>query len=103
MATSILTPGLEPAVSSEIVVGESEQVIIAVYTDDGRNVGGGPVLTLERADLNGNFMTVSTPGYGRAILGRDSQQMIIASPGTYRVVRPDITPWGILVGIQAGT
>jgi hypothetical protein len=102
MATSILAPAQFPGPSSEIVVGNDEQVIISIYTDIGGDVPHGPVLRLQREDINGNFMTVATPGYGKIFLSNGCQQVVITTPGTYRVLRPDITAWGVNVGVQEG-
>lgn len=102
MASSILAPGQTAANSSEFSVGDTETVFIAVFTDTGVNVPYGPVLTLQRADINGNFITVATAGYGRISFNSGCQQLTINSPGTYRVARPDITPWEVNVGVQLG-
>lgn len=102
MATSILAPAQTAGPSAEIVVGDDEQVIIGIYTDTGGDIPSGPVLRLQREDINGNFMTVATPGYGRIFLSNGCQQIVITTPGTYRILRPDLTPWGVNVGVQEG-
>ncbi|QDJ96374.1 hypothetical protein Xoosp13_188 [Xanthomonas phage Xoo-sp13] len=102
MASSILSPGQTAANSSEFTVGDTETVFIAVFTDTGANLPSGPVLTLQRADINGNFITVATAGFGRIFFSANCQQLTINSPGTYRVARPDISPWGVNIGVQLG-
>lgn len=102
MATSILTPGLAAAESSEITVGNGDSVLVSIYTDDGENMPSGPVLSLKRADINGNFINVATPGFGRITFTWGCQQMVITSPGTYKVSRPDISVWGVNIGVQTG-
>lgn len=102
MATSILAPALTAGNSSNITVGDDEQVIIAVYTDDGTDLPSGPVLSLQRQDINGNFIKVATPGFGQVYLSWGCQQILITTPGVYRVSRPDITVWGKAVGVQQG-
>lgn len=102
MATSILTPGLTADESTEITVGDGESVLVSIYTDTGSDMPSGPVLSLKRADINGNFINVATAGFGRITFTWGCQQITITSPGTYKVVRPDITVWGVSVGVQTG-
>lgn len=103
MATSILAAGTDEDVSSTVTVGDSDTVLLSVYTSTGDDMPHGVVLSLQRADINGNFINVSTVGFGRVIFTVGCQQLVITSPGTYRVARPDITPWGTVgVGIQTG-
>lgn len=102
MASSILSPGQTAELSTEFTVEDNDSVLIAVYTDTGDNVKNGPVLTLQRADINGHFITVSTVGIGRVLFSYMCQQVTITTPGTYRVSRPDISPWGQNIGIQLG-
>ena len=104
MATSILTAGTNEALSSTFTIADGDSVLVSVYTSTGENVPHGPVLSLQRADINGNFINVATVGFGRVTFSASCQQLTISSPGTYRVSRPDITPWGTVgVGIQTGT
>ena len=102
MATSILAPAQFAAPSAEIVVGDDEEVIIAIYSDVAGDIPSGPVLRLQRKDINNNFMTVATPGYGKIFLSNGCQQIVITTPGTYRILRPNITAWGVNVGVQQG-
>lgn len=102
MATSILAPAQTDAYSSEITVGDNEQILIGIYTTDGADCPAGPALRLQREDINGNFITVATPGYGKVFFTQGCQQVLITTPGTYRVHRPDITPWETDIGVQQG-
>lgn len=102
MATSILTPGQTQADSSTFTVNDGDSVLVSIYTDTGENMPSGPVLSLKRADINGNFINVSTVGLGRITFTWGCQQLVITSPGTYMVSRPDISPWGVNIGVQMG-
>lgn len=102
MATSILAAGLTAAYSDTITVADGGSVLVSIYTDTGVNMPSGPVLSLEREDINGNFINVATVGFGRITFTWGCQQLVIDSPGTYRISRPDITVWGIAVGVQTG-
>jgi hypothetical protein len=101
MATSILDPGFTAANSTEFTVADGAKVLLSIFTDTGVNMPSGPVLSLQRADINGNFINVSTVGYGRITFTWGCQQLTLDSPGTYRVSRPDITAWGVAVGVQS--
>lgn len=100
MSQSVLAPAKTPGVSANVIVGETEIVLLSVYTDTGNDVGPGPVLTLEKQDHNGNFITVATVGYGKALFHSNSQHMNLLAPGIFRVVRPDISAWPYNIGIE---
>lgn len=102
MATSILDAGVTEAVSDEFVVGDGECVLLCVYNPDGLNIPSGPVLTVQRADINGNFITLATVGYAAVRFAANMQQVTISMPGTYRVARPDISVWNFEVGVSLG-
>lgn len=103
MAINILTPGKDAMYSEEIVVGEDEQIVIALYTSNGSDCPNGVALRLQHRDINGNYMTVATPGYGPVFLGKNCQQILLTTPGTYRVYRPGSTHEGeVGVGVQQG-
>ena len=102
MATSILTPGQTEAESNIITVADGASVLVSIYTDTGENMPHGPVLSLKRADINGNYINVATAGLGRITFTQGCQQITITSPGTYIVSRPDISAWGTSVGVQTG-
>lgn len=99
MATIVLSPGQDQAYSSNITVGTDEEVFVGAYTSDGTDLPSGVVLKLQRQDINGNFITASTVGYGLVLLTKSSQQFIINTAGVYRVSRPDITYAGKDVGV----
>ncbi len=102
MATSILSPGQSAQDSATFTVADGASLLVSIYTDDGENMPSGAVLSLKRADINGNFINVATPGFGRITFTWGCQQMVITSPGTYKVTRPDISVWGTNVGVQTG-
>lgn len=102
MAISILDAGTSQAFSNEITVSPGDSILLSIYTDIGVNMPSGPVLSLERQDINGNFINVATVGFGRVTFTWGMQQIVITSPGVYRVNRPDISFWGVSVGIQQG-
>ena len=102
MAENILSPDTTPKPSDHIVVDHGEEVLIALYTEDGSDCPSGVALRIQRQAINGKFMSVSTPGYGAVYLSRDAQQIILTTPGVYRVLRPDISNWNIGVGVQKG-
>lgn len=102
MATSILSPGQAAQDSATFTVADGASLLVSIYTDDGENMPSGPVLSLKRADINGNFINVATPGFGRITFTWGCQQMVITSPGTYKVSRPDISVWGANIGVQTG-
>ena len=102
MATSILTPGQTIEDSDTFTVTDGDTILVSIYTDDGNDMPSGPVLSLKRADINGNFINVATPGFGRITFTWGCQQLVITSPGTYKVSRPDISVWGTNIGVQTG-
>lgn len=102
MATSILAPGTTADESSTFTVADGESVLVSIYTDTGEDMPSGPVLSLKRADINGNFINVASPGVGRVTFTWGCQQVLVTSPGTYKVVRPDISAWDVAVGVQLG-
>lgn len=99
MASSILSPGQEAAFSSEIVVSDDSEVLVGVYTPDGKDIPSGIALRLQIRDINGNFITASTVGFGVIVLSRAAQQFIISRPGVYRISRPDISFFEVDVGV----
>ncbi len=102
MATSILDAGLTEAYSDEITVADGDCVLLSVYNPDGLDIPAGPVLTVQRADINGNFITLATVGYANIRFMANMQQVTISMPGTYRVARPDISVWNFEIGVSQG-
>lgn len=103
MATQILAAGNTDVASSSFTVGEDECVLVSAFTSTGSDLPPGPVLTVQRQDLNGNYITLSTIGYGAVRLMMQCQHVTISMPGTYRVKRPDISMFDVEVGVQTGT
>lgn len=102
MATSILEAGLTEGFSDEFTIADGECVLVSVYNPDGANVPAGPVLTIQRADINGNFITLATVAYSAIRFDTNMQQVTLSMPGTYRVARPDISAWNFEIGISLG-
>lgn len=102
MAESILDLGTDEAVSSEFTIEDCKYAILSVYTEDGSDLTYGPVLTVQRQDINGNFISLATVGNGNVFLMAGSQQATIRMPGTYRISRPDVSSWNIPVGVSLG-
>jgi len=102
MATSILTPGQTAADSAPFTVADGASLLVSIFTDTGSDMPSGPVLSLKRADINGNFINVATAGFGRITFTWGCQRILITSPGTYKVSRPDISVWGANIGVQTG-
>lgn len=100
MSESILFPSTNFAYSQEFVVEDCCYAVVSVYTDNGADAVSGPVLTLERQDLNGSFIEVINQEYGLACLKNDIQQLVIDASGTYRFSRPEIGVWGQGIGIE---
>lgn len=102
MASSILAPEQTPANSSPITVTDTTPKLITIYTDSGVEIPYGVTLVLERLTVAGNYEDVSTAQYGRITLSKDNKSIVINGIGTYRVARPDITAFGVNVGVQEG-
>jgi hypothetical protein len=102
MATSILELGLTEENSAEFTVEDCKFAILSVFTEDGSDMPIGPVLIVQRQDINGNFISLATVGNGNVFLMAGSQQAAIRLPGTYRVHRPDISVWNAPIGVSLG-
>lgn len=99
--TEILSPGITQANSPNILIGDGEAVVVSIFTNSIiGDVPPGPVLRLQFRTITGGFQTVSTIQYGRVFLLNDCQQVVLSFPGTYRVARPDLSPWGVSVGVS---
>ena len=102
MASILITPGVSEQISPDIVVADSSGVAIGIYTEDGNRIPYGVVFDLERKTVAGNYQLVKTIDYGAVRLKYDLNVLLITTPGTYRVVRPDITEFGVNIGLQLG-
>lgn len=103
MAESILFPGKSISYSATITVAEGTSVLVSVYTGEGVDVGPGPVLTLEFQDINGDWNIASTQPFGVIQLKQMVQQFVLATPGNYRISRPDLQAWNYNVGVEIYT
>lgn len=100
--TVVLAPGQTAANSSNIVVTSSESQVVAIYTDtDGVTVPPHVTMVVERQTAAGFFEPTSTAGVGTLLLSSASNVIHIVLPGTYRVRRPDISEFGVNVGVSA--
>lgn len=102
MASILIAPGVSEAISPDIVVTDTSGTPISIYTADGTSVPYGVVFDLERKNVAGTYQLVRTVEYGAIRLKHDMNMLLITTPGTYRVVRPDITEFGVNVGLQLG-
>lgn len=102
MATVLIEPGLTSTSSQAIEVTDSGGALISLYTQDGEPVPYGVVFYLERLSVAENYQPVKTIEYGQITLKHDVNALLITAPGTYRVVRPDISSFGVPVGVQLG-
>lgn len=102
MATSILQPSTIEGASANIIVTEGNSKLISLYTDTGDDIPYGVVLKLQRLTVAGYFENVSTTLHGPVLLKKDNKTVIINGVGTYRVYRPDISEFGVNVGVQEG-
>lgn len=102
MATILIEPETFEASSPSISVPDSSGVAISLYTEDGTPVPYGVVFYLERLTVAGIYQPVKTVEYGQVVLKHDVNVLLITTPGTYRVYRPDITNFGVPVGLQLG-
>jgi hypothetical protein len=100
MSDSYLLPGKTRAYSDPIVIPEGSLGLVSVYVDGGGDVGSGPALKLQVQDINLKFVSVNSPEFGTIIFNDSCQQFVIATPGTYRVYRPNISAWDYDIGVE---
>ena len=98
----VLTPGVSAQASSDIVVSNSNGLPICIYTDDGSEIPYGVILYLQRRTPTGAYADVSTAGYGKIVLTQQCNVFAISIPGVYKVFRPDISEFGVNIGVDAG-
>lgn len=99
-ATSVLTPGKLLGYSSDIVVNPGKNVLVSLYTAEGTDVSTGPVLQVQLKNLDNNFYNLSTQPYNIVYLSVAIQHLVLATPGTYRIFRPNIENWSSNVGVE---
>lgn len=101
MATELTAPGQTEENSSDIVVDEGATKLLSIYTDeDGVDVPYGVVIKLQKQNVLGFWRDVYSPDFGRVAMRHDLFDLVITSPGTYRLCRPDISAFGVNVGIS---
>lgn len=102
MPTQILAPGQTESYSSEITIGADQEVTIQIYSDNGGGIPYGPTFRLQRKTILNNFEDVATIDMGRVVLKSDLTVLVLSASGTYRVYRPDISAFGVNIGVQTG-
>lgn len=100
MSDSVLAPGKTRTFSDEIQIAEGTLVLVSVYTATGKDLSFGPILTLQFKDINDSFVSVKTPKLGEITFSSNCQHVILGTPGTYRVYRPDLSSWSDDVGVE---
>lgn len=98
----VLTPGVSEQSSADIVVSNNNGLPVSIYTDDGSDIPYGAILYLRRLMPSGDYVDVSTAGYGKIVLNSQCNLFAISIPGTYKVYRPDISNFGVNIGVDAG-
>lgn len=98
----VLSPGVSAQASLDIVVTNSNGLPISIYTEDGSEIPYGVILYLQRLTPTGTYADVSTAGYGKIVLNQQCNLFAISIPGTYKVYRPDISQFGVSIGVDAG-
>lgn len=93
--TTPLAAGQAAATSSDIVVAAGASVTIGLFTDHPSGAVPG------RFEY---WLMADTPAQDRRVvdLGKVAPQ-VISGPGTYRVIRPDISANGVNVGVFVET
>ena len=98
----VLAPGVSEQASSDIVVTNSNGLPVSIFTDDGSEIPYGAILYLQRLTAAGVYVDVATAGYGKIVLNQQCNLFAISIPGTYKVLRPDISQFGVNIGVEAG-
>ena len=97
MTTSILHPGKSATISSNFDVDTT--MVVAIYSNNGTlptNVWIG----LQRKSINGSWIDVENIKLGKLILTKNVSIFQIISPGTYRLIRPDVNAYGVDIGAE---
>jgi hypothetical protein len=87
--TTILAAGTSSATSSDVVVAGGDLVSVGLFSDSAIP----PSIEL--------YVRMDTPGGDNQVarLSSASQTTMLVGPGTYRVVRKDISAIGVSVGV----
>lgn len=99
MSTVRLTPAQTATVSNTITVGSGETKVISIYTDSGVDVPTGVDMKLQRKSASNNWHDVYAPDFGKCVFTNRLMNVVVSAIGDYRVVREDITTYGVNVGV----
>lgn len=99
-ATSILAPAQTPATSTQFTIVAGTPTYLALYTDTGVPVPDGVSLDVERESVNGFFLPFFVEELGRVTLNSELTVLTLSIPGTYQVIRPNITEFSVNVGVE---
>jgi hypothetical protein len=97
--TVLLYEGKNRANSEEITIS-SDQVLNLNLTSDIELTSEIPVLVVQRKNSKNEFKPFSLNDGGFAGLGFGSESLSIPLPGTYRIVRPDLSNFTPNVGVE---
>lgn len=87
--TTILASGTSSATSTDVTLGQGETVTIGLFAS--ASIPPGVQIAVR----------IDTPGDdgGATVLNAFNSATILAGPGTYRAVRPDISAYSVSVGV----
>ena len=89
--TTILAAGQTPATSTNIVLATGVNATVGIFTD----MANGDFPT-----KSPHWLQVATPGADRKLTDlATNPPQLISGPGTFRVVRPDMTSFNVNTGV----
>jgi hypothetical protein len=100
MTTVRLAPGQTAQASTSIIVGSGETKIISIYAGTNVPIPSGVGLHLQRKNAAGNWQEVYAPEFGHVVFNATLLNVSISSVGEYRVLRYDISAYGVDVGVS---
>lgn len=74
--------------------------MVCIYTNADPLQNESPALKIQRRNNSGVFDDAFVSGFGQLILTEKSLCVPISTTGTYRVYRPDISYYGVDMGVQ---
>ena len=101
MTTTVkLAPGQTAAVSSTISVASGDIKVISIYAGTDVPIPAGVDMKLQRQNAVGNWQDVYAPELGHVVLQPTLLNVVVSGIGEYRVVRPNISVYGVNVGVS---
>lgn len=100
MTTVKLAPAKAAGHSTTTTVGSSETKVLSIYTDSGVPVPIGVDMKLQRKTAADFWQDVYAPDFGKVVFTANLLNVSISSIGDYRVLREDITTYGVNVGVS---